>query len=639
MSDDERVASPAPGLDESAGPDDATARAKEVAPPAADADAPLSIGAREDAAIVEMASELAAREAASIDPIAPNVDPIAAPEETPPPPTGAAPEPPRAEASAPAEGESAARGEQERSKLAKRAGIVGAGTLLSRLLGLARDMALAAVFTRAETDAFFTAFRIPNALRQLLGEGAVSSAVVPVLAKKIETEGQPAARDFFAKARGVSLLALFVTSLLGVVFAERLTELFAAGYHAEPGQFERTVSLTRTVFPYIFFMGSAALGVAALNANKRFVVGAFAPALLNVAFLLAAFFLPAVFLRFEIDGAQVIVAGALLGGVLQMIAQWPALRAIGYAGRPKIDFSDPAVREMLRRMGPMAFGLGVYYVDMILSTRFLSELGQGAQSYFMWASRLCDFPQGIFVLALSTASLPSLAVFAARGEMQELEKTYAHGMKLSLFVAIPSSVALVALGEPLVTLLFRRGHFQEEAVVETARALAWQGGAVWTVAAVRQLVPVFHALGDTKTPVLVSALDLVAFIVLALVLKGPLGHVGVSVAVAGSSFVQMVLLFVFLRRKLTDTRARDIGRSFVRTLVASAIAGVGGKGAAELAARNLPDEPIARLVPGIAGGLVFVALFVVASYGVASAELESLLAAVKRRVARSRGAT
>ncbi len=530
-----------------------------------------------------------------------------------------------------------ARGDKERRRLAQRAGIVGAGTLVSRLLGLARDMALAAVFTRGETDAFFTAFRIPNALRQLLGEGAVSSAVVPVLAKKIETEGQPAAKEFFANARGVSLVALFGTSLLGVLFAEPLTELFAAGYHAEPGQFERTVSLTRTVFPYIFFMGSAALGVAALNANKRFVVGAFAPALLNVSFLFAAFFLPSVFLKLGIDGAQVIVAGALLGGVLQSLAQWPALRAIGYAGRPRLNFGDPAVREMLRRMGPMAFGLGVYYVDMILSTRFLSELGQGAQSYFMWASRICDFPQGIFVLALSTASLPSLARFAARGEMGELEKTYAHGMKLSLFVAVPSSLALIALAEPLVTLLFRRGHFQEEAVRETARALVWQGGAVWTVAAVRQLVPVFHALGDTKTPVIVSALDLVVFILLAFALKGPMGHVGISVAVAGSSFVQMMLLGFFLRKKLENVRLPDIGRSVAKTTLAAVVAGIGARGAADLVSLRGGDDATARLFPGIVGAISFATLFVLAAYGARSAELDGLVRGVRRRLVRGRG--
>ncbi|MBK6464067.1 MAG: murein biosynthesis integral membrane protein MurJ [Myxococcales bacterium] len=551
-------------------------------------------------------------------------------------PLEAPPDAPPAEVSDPAQqaSEVVARGDAERGKLARRAAIVGAGTLASRLLGLARDVALAAMFTRAETDAFFTAFRIPNALRQLLGEGAVSSAVVPVLAKKLETEGEEPARDFFAKARGVSLLALAVVTVLGMLLAEPLTELFAGGYHAQPGQFERTVSLTRTVFPYIFFMGSAALGMAALNANKRFAVAAFAPALLNVAFLIAAFVLPAVFLSLGVDAAQAIVAGALLGGVLQVAAQWPSLRKLGYAGLPQIDFNDPAVRDMLRRMGPMAFGLGVYYIDMILSTRFLSELGPGAQSYFMWASRLCDFPQGIFVLALSTASLPSLAGFAARGEMAELEKTYAHGMKLSLFVAIPSSVALMALAEPLIVLLFQRGHFQQEASHETARALLWQGGAVWTVAAVRQIVPVYYALGDTRTPVVVSALDLLAFIALALALRGPLGHVGVSVAVAGSSFVQMALLLVFLRRKLADTRLGDIARSAGKSLLAAIVAGVGGAHAAELVAGVAGEGTVARLLPGLGGAVVFAGLYVLAAYGLRSAELEGLTAGVRRRLAR-----
>lgn len=580
----------------------------------------------------EAKAEAAEAKAEAAEPAAEPPEPASPPEE---PPTEAPAEVAvGVAATSQAAAEIVARGDAERGKLARRAAIVGAGTLASRLLGLARDMALAAMFTRAETDAFFTAFRIPNALRQLLGEGAVTSAVVPVLAMKLETEGEEPAKDFFAKARGVSLVALLVVTLLGMLFAEPLTELFAGGYHAQPGQFERTVSLTRTVFPYIFFMGSAALGMAALNANKRFAVAAFAPGLLNVAFLFAAFVLPAVFLSLGIDAAQAIVAGALLGGVLQVAAQWPSLRKLGYAGLPRVDFKDPAVREMLRRMGPMTFGLGVYYIDMILSTRFLSELGPGAQSYFMWASRLCDFPQGIFVLALSTASLPSLSAFAARGELAELEKTYAHGMKLSLFVAIPSSVALMALAEPLIVLLFQRGHFQEEASRETARALLWQGGAVWTVAAVRQIVPVYYALGDTRTPVVVSALDLVVFIALALVLREPMGHVGVSVAVAGSSFVQMVLLLVFLRRKLADTRLADIARSALTSLLAAGVAGLGGKHAAELIAPIAGGETLGRLLPGLVGGVVFAGLYLLAAYGLRSAELEGLAAGVRRRLGR-----
>ncbi|MDB4994733.1 MAG: putative peptidoglycan lipid flippase MurJ, partial [Myxococcaceae bacterium] len=275
-------------------------------------------------------------------------------------------------------------GEAERRKLLGRASVVGAGTLASRVLGLGRDMALAAVFAREATDAFFVAFTIPNALRQLLGEGAVSSAVVPLLTGKLATEGEDAARAFFAKVRGVSLLALGLVTVLGVVFARPLAELFAGGYTG--AELERTVQLTRIVFPYIFFMGTAALGMAALHAKRRFAVAAFAPGLLNVAFLLAAFLLPGPLEAHGFDRAYAIAIGALFGGLLQVLVQWPALRAIGWLDLPKIDFNDPGVRQVFARIVPMTFGIGVYYVDLILSRRFLSELGTGSQSYFTWAS-------------------------------------------------------------------------------------------------------------------------------------------------------------------------------------------------------------------------------------------------------------
>ena len=197
-------------------------------------------------------------------------------------------------------------------------------------------MALAAIFRRAETDAFFVAFTIPNALRQLLGEGAIASAVVPVLSAKLaEDDGDAAGKAFFARIRGVSLVALTVVTILGMVFAEPLSELFAAGYHAQPGEFERTVHLTRIVFPYLFFMGTAALGMAALNSKRKFAVAAFAPALLNVAFIAAAFLLPGPFERMGIDRSTAIAVGALVGGFLQVIAPWPALRAIGLAESPR----------------------------------------------------------------------------------------------------------------------------------------------------------------------------------------------------------------------------------------------------------------------------------------------------------------
>src|SRR5258708_25418633 len=231
-------------------------------------------------------------------------------------------------------------GERERGRLLASAGVIGAGTLASRVLGLLRDMALAAVFDRDATDAWWVAFTIPNALRQLLGEGAVSSAVVPVLSEKLAKEGDESARRFFARMRGASLVALVAVTALAMAFARPLTELFASGYRTRPGELERTVVLTRAVFPYIFFMGTAALGLAALNAKRRFAVAAFAPGLLNVALLVAAVTLPGVLVAGGHDPLLALAAGALVGGLLQVAAQWPALRAIGYDGPPRFTLDE-----------------------------------------------------------------------------------------------------------------------------------------------------------------------------------------------------------------------------------------------------------------------------------------------------------
>ena len=325
-------------------------------------------------------------------------------------------------------------GESERKALAGRAGIVGAGTLLSRLLGLVRDQTLAALFSRAETDAFWVAFTLPNALRSLLGEGAASSAVVPVLAQVRAEEGDDAARTFFARMRGVSLLALTIVTLLGVWGAPWLVELFASGLHARPGAFERTVLLTRWVFPYIFFMGTAALGMAALNTYGRFAAAAFAPGLLNVAFVVAAVALPAWLIERGRDPILSLAVGALAGGALQVVAQWPSLRRIGFGSH-----AARGVRRSSRASGARASladdrgNWDLHRSISVLSRTFLSELPEGSQSYFSWAMRLCDFPQGIFVLALQAATLPSLAKLVAARQLDEVGKTYAYGMRLSSF--------------------------------------------------------------------------------------------------------------------------------------------------------------------------------------------------------------
>jgi putative peptidoglycan lipid II flippase len=522
-------------------------------------------------------------------------------------------------------------GAAERALLVARAGTIGAGTLASRLLGLARDVVLAALFDRDATDAWWVAFTIPNALRQLLGEGAVSGAVVPLLADKLAQEGDGPARQFFARVRGASLTALLVVSACGVVFARPITELFAGGYRDRPHELERTVELTRLVFPYIAFMGTAALGMAALNAKRRFAVAAFAPGLLNVALIAAALGLPALLRAAGQDPVLALAIGALLGGALQVAAQWPALRAIGFADAPQFVF-DEDVRRVLRRLGPMTFGIGIYAIDLVIARRFLSGLGVGAQSYFAWAMRLCDFPQGVFVMALSTAALPSLATLAAKGERAEVAATWAHGFNLAMFVAIPTSVLFVALGEPIVVAIFQHGAFDAQASHETARALFWQGAAICTVAATRQIVPAFYAFGDTRTPVIVSAIDLCAFIALAVALRGPMGHVGISVAVAGSSAVQMALLLAGLKLRMGTVCSATVAPSVLRVTSASAVAGIAGWGAARLVATEGLSGPLLRALPAAAGLFAFALVFLGVAWGLRSPELEEIVRSVRRKL-------
>ncbi|HMA96273.1 MAG TPA: murein biosynthesis integral membrane protein MurJ [Polyangiaceae bacterium] len=520
-------------------------------------------------------------------------------------------------------------GEHERRQLTGRAGIVAAGTLGSRMLGLVRDQVIAASFVAASTDAFFVAFTIPNVLRQLLAEGAVQNAALPVLERVRERSGETAARAAFAAMRGLSLLVLLVTTVIGIVFAGELVDLFAAGYRQHAGQFERTVTLTRWLFPYIFFMGTAALSVAALNVHRRFFVTAFAPGLLNIAFILAALVLPSWLAAQGRDPILALAAGALLGGVLQVVAQWPSLRRIGYLTTPRLSFAEPAVKETLRRMGPVLIGIGVYYIDVVLARRFLSELDVGAQSYFGWAMRLCDFPQGIFVMALQAATLPSLSRLVARGEMDEVARTFTFAMRLTLFVGIAATAACVALAEPLTVLLFQRGRFDAHSAHETARSLVAQGLGIWMVAAVRQLVSLYYALGDTKTPVRVAAIDLGVFVVCALLLRAPLGHVGVSFAVTSASFVQMVLLWWGLRARVHVQGMSEIGRSVGKTTVAAVAAAGLARLVATLATSSSSGAwDLAK--PGVAASITFVVSFLAISWAVRSDELRVLASATRR---------
>ncbi len=520
-------------------------------------------------------------------------------------------------------------GDRERRRLLGRAAVVGGGTLFSRLLGLMRDVTLAAVFDREATDAWWVAFTIPNAMRSLLGEGAVTSTVVPLLTKKLETEGEVAGRRFFARVRGASLVALVAVTALGMLLARPLTATVRCGLPIPPG---RARTHRRA--------DSCCLPIHLLHGNRRARDGR--PQ------CQASLWRRCVRARSPQRGADCVRAsasrdvrgppdhpilalavGALAGGALQVFAQLPALRAIGYSSPPQFVL-DADVRRVLRRLVPLTFGIGVYYVDSCcrggsspVSHRVLRAISRGpcasATSRKASSSWPCRPPRCRPSRLLQRRGIDSR--WRRRGRMGWAS------LSSSRFLRAFSA----ALGEPIVVALFQRGAFDALSARETARALFWQGSAVWTVAAVRQTVPALYAMGDTRTPVVVSAIDLMAFIALALGLRASMGHAGISAAVAGSSAVQMLLLIAGLKWRLGTICVRTLTRSAIRTSGAALIAGLAGVETVHVVAHWAGRDPSLRAVPGVVAVSVYVVVFLGMAWAFRAPEFFEIAGAVARR--------
>jgi len=519
-----------------------------------------------------------------------------------------------------------------RGEIVRRAGVVATGTLASRILGAVRDAVVAAVFALAATDAFWLAFTIPNALRVLLGEGAVSAAFVPVYTEVREREGTERAKEFYRNLVGAMSVVLIAVTVIGVLFAPWIVKAYAWGFQRDEALFDTTVTLTRMVFPYILLMGLSALMMGALYANKRFAAPSFAPALLNIGLIASALFIAPWFEELGWPAIFALAVGALLGGALQLVAQAPALHHANLIVRPRIGFDDLYVRKCARLMVPLLAGLGVYQLNVLLSRLFASFLPTGSVSYLYYGQRLAEIPQGMFALAIASAALPSLSDAVAQGDEEEAKRLFRHALGLSLFVAVPAAVALAVLAEPATTVFFGRGRYDAIAIHETTRSLVWQAAGIWAVASVRTIVPMFHAHNDTRTPVIASAFNLVAFVGLSVVLMGPMQHAGLAAATTAAAVIQLLALLGLLRLRSGPLGMKEVAVSLVRIVVASAVMGAVVWAAARLGRWNEGgNDPRNLLVFGataLVGGLTYLA--VAAALG--SAELRALKNVIRRRV-------
>ncbi len=428
--------------------------------------------------------------------------------------------------------------------LLKALATVSSMTLLSRILGFARDAIIARAFgAGAATDAFFVAFKLPNLLRRLFAEGAFSQAFVPILAEYKNQRGEEATRLLISRVASVLFVAVAGVALLGILAAPLIVMVSAPGFTADADKFQLTVELTRIVFPYILFMSLVAFAGGILNTFSRFMVPAFTPVLLNVAMILAAAFAAPYF-----DPPVLALAwGAFLGGLLQLGLQIPALKRLGFL--PRWDWAprDEGVRRILYLMGPAAFGVSISQISLLINTIFASFLASGSVSWLYYADRLMEFPTGMLGVALGTILLPSLAKHYADQDPSEYSRLLDWGLRMTIMLAAPAAVGLGMLAAPLIATLFLYGEFTSNDLEMTRLALvAYSIGLVGLIM-VKVLAPGFYARQNIKTPVKIAIITLIATQAMNLAFIGPLQHAGLALSIGLGACLNAGILFYKLR--------------------------------------------------------------------------------------------
>jgi putative peptidoglycan lipid II flippase len=465
----------------------------------------------------------------------------------------------------------------ENVKVAKAAGIVGSATAVSRVMGYVRDMVMSWFFgTSALADAFYVAYRIPNLLRELLAEGSMSAAFIPIftetLTKGTKEEAKQLANAVFARL----LVILLIVTGLGILFAPLVVKAIAPGWirNARDNEILLAVSLTRIMFPYLLFIGLAALTMGMLNSMRAFLMPALSPVMLNV-MVIASVLTLAPFMPSPIMGAAV---GVMLGGMCQFLIQVPGLRKRGMMPTPRFRPSHPAVPRIGRLAVPIVVSSSVTQVNILIGTILASFLPTGSISYLYYAMRFIQFPLGIFGVSVATAVLPTLSTQAARGEMKEFRETVSQGLRLVFFIMFPAIAGIIAFRLPIVNVLLQHGEFSRSSTLGTATALLYYAVGLWAFAGVRIISQAFYSLQDTRTPVKIAIIAVLTNISLSalFVFRTPLAHGGLALATSLAAMLNVGLLTIRLRKKIGRIDASRIARSLMKIIPASIAMGVIG---------------------------------------------------------------
>jgi putative peptidoglycan lipid II flippase len=466
--------------------------------------------------------------------------------------------------------------------LFKAASTVSLLTLASRVTGLVRDLLMAAVFgANALTDAFNVAFRIPNLFRRLFGEGAFSQAFVPALAHSREKDGEEATRRLVDSVATVLVWVLLLTCVLGVAGAPVLVWALASGFKQDPHGFEAAVLMTRWMFPYIGFMSLVALSAGVLNTWKRFAVPAATPVLLNLAMIAAAWFDAPWFQARGIEPIYAMAGGVLLGGLLQLAVQVPALVRLGMFPRIGLGWtalrtawSDPGMRGVARMMLPALLGVGVAHISILINTQIASWLAPGSVTWLGYADRLMEFPTAMLGVALGVVLMPQLASARAANDTERYTAMLDWGLRLVVLLAVPCSVALLVFAQPLVATLFHYGAFKDSDVTQVALALTGYGAGLVGLVAIKVLAPGFYASQDMRTPVRIAIAVLVITQLLNIALVPLLKHAGLALSIGIGALVNALWLLIGLRKRGSYTPAPGWWRFTLQVVAATALLAV-----------------------------------------------------------------
>lgn len=429
--------------------------------------------------------------------------------------------------------------------------ILSLGTLLSRILGFIRDMIFAHMMgTAALADAFFVAFRIPNMLRDLVGEGAANSALVPVLAQYVQRKDHKKTNEFLNVVVFWAVLILSGLAILGILLAPWIVKAMAPGFIAEKGKLEITINLTRIMFPYLVFIGLTAYSMGVLYTHHSFIAPAFSSCLLNVVMIISTIIAG----KYMGHGAvYVLAAGVLIGGVVQLLYQWLPLRKLGYVWQKPPTLRHNGARQMGRLLVPRLWGSALYQSSLFVDTLCASLatiVGAGGIAAIYYSNRVIQFPLGVFGVAVASASLPTLSGYAAKNDMDSFRSTIIFSLRNILFVLLPCSVVLMILAVPIIRIIFERGEFDPYSTAITAGSLSYYAIGLWAYGGTKITVCAFHALQDTKTPVKIAGLGLGLNIILNGLLMFPLKVSGIALASSLSAILSFGAMFYLLHRKI-----------------------------------------------------------------------------------------